>query len=213
MWYDYYLTELAIGAMMKCMKQAIILCLLLGACAQEQEIAAEADQVPEFQGELPCSRVYTPRVEKLDDPTEALDAMHNAATRWSAAMSCDISIGEGGTPIVAWPSLFAEEREDGRTLLSSINHGGTMRHLCGLATWNDEDTAVKIIDVSGTYMDCDAEWATLHEMWHDLVGVKGHMEAGIGAAGDDPDKSPFIDADSLSAVCAHNHCSVQQPEI
>jgi hypothetical protein len=195
------------------MMRGLVLVMAMAACAQGAELEdpqlagpfmlhqAEAEPEP-----VPCGMAFDPAPELLAG-TEA------AAERWSAATGCDVRVEAGGVPMKAWTSLFAETRPDGHTLLSRINHGGTMRHICGLSTWTEDASAVRIIDVSLPYPGCeDVEWSVAHEMWHALVAVKGHALSGIGASGDSPDKSALIDAASLAAVCSSLPCSVFSPE-
>lgn len=189
--------------------RGLVLVLAIAACAQGAEIDPQLvgpfvlhASSPEPE---PCGMAF--------DPAPALlAATEDAAARWSAATGCDVRVEAGGVPIVAWYSLFVEYRE-GRALLSSINHGGTMRHICGLSTWTDDDSAVRIIDVSQPYPGCeDTEWSVMHEMFHALVGERGHSESGVGASGNDPDRSPRIDEASLLAVCSRRPCSAFTPE-
>lgn len=143
-------------------------------------------------------------------PDEALrPAAERAAERWSGATGCDVVLADGGIPIVAWSRLFVEYTDDGHALLSDINHGGTMRSLCGLSTWTEDESAVRIIDVS---LACNAEDAVTHEMGHALSRLKRHSRTGVMAAGENTARSSAIDAASLELVCYELPCAAQNPE-
>lgn len=144
------------------------------------------------------------------DPAPELEAATRVATeRWSTATGCDVRVEAGGVPLKAWSSLFVEYREDGRALLSDINHGGTMRSICGLSTWTDDETAVRIIDVS---LACDVEDGVTHEMGHALARLKRHSFTGMMASGENPDRTHVIDAASLELVCYSFPCASFEPE-
>jgi hypothetical protein len=153
-------------------------------------------------GEAACWVVVTPDGALLAE-TE------RAAERWSEATGCDVRVGEGGVPIVAWPRLFVEYTADGRALLADINHGGTMKPLCGLSSWTEDESAVRIIDVS---LACDVGDAVTHELGHALAGLKRHSFTGMMAAGDNPARSRVIDAASLELVCYQLPCAAPSPE-
>lgn len=144
-------------------------------------------------------------------PDEALrPAAELAAARWSLATGCEVVVAEGGIPLLSWSRLFVEYTSEGRALLADINHGGTMKSICGLSTWTDDESAVRIIDVS---LACDVDDAVAHEMGHALAGVKGHAASGVLASGEDPDRSPLIDAASLGGVCYTLPCRAFNPEV
>lgn len=144
------------------------------------------------------------------DPAPDLEAATRvAAERWSAATGCDVRVEAGGVPMKAWARLFVEYREDGRALLADINHGGTMKSICGLSTWTDDESAVRIIDVS---LACDVEDAVTHEMGHALAHLKRHSFTGMMASGENPDRTLDIDAASLELVCYSFPCASFNPE-
>lgn len=144
------------------------------------------------------------------DPTPDLEAATRvAAERWSTATGCDVRVEAGGVPMKAWARLFVEYREDGHALLADINHGGTMKSICGLSTWTDDESAVRIIDVS---LACDEEDAVAHEMGHALARLRRHSFTGVMASGDNPERSPVIDAASLDLVCFELPCPAIEPE-
>lgn len=143
-------------------------------------------------------------------PDEALrPAAELAAARWSLATGCEVVVAEGGIPLVSWSRLFVEYTDEGRALLSDINHGGTMKSLCGLSTWTEDESAVRIIDVS---LACDEEDAVTHEMGHALARLRRHSFTGVMASGDNPARSPIIDAASLDLVCFELPCPAIEPE-
>lgn len=143
-------------------------------------------------------------------PDDALrPAAEFAAARWSVATGCEVVIAEGGVPLVSWPRLFVEYTDDGRALLAEVNHGGTMRSICGLSTWTEDESAVRIIDVS---LACDEEDAVAHEMGHALAGIRRHSFSGVLASGDNPARTPLIDEGSLDVVCYQLPCARRVPE-
>ncbi len=182
------------------------LSLALG-CGGERSppsLSADAPGPSLTEGAVPECRVAF-------SPDEALrHVAEMAAARWSLATGCDVVVADDGVPMKGWqPALFVEYTDDGRALLASINHGGTMRSICGLSSWNDDEPGVRFIDVS---MGCDVEYAVTHEMGHALAGVKGHAASGVLAEGDDPDRSPLIDEASLGGVCHTLPCRAPNPE-
>lgn len=188
------------------MTHRTVLVLLLGACAQGTELdspqVGEPMPVDAAPAPAPCGMAFDPA-------PELLGAAEAAARRWSAATGCDVRVQAGGIPIVAWPRLFVEYTDDGHALLSEINHGGAMKSICGLSTWERDQAAIRIIDVS---LACDVDYALAHEMGHALAGVKGHAASGVLAAADDPDRSTVIDEHSLGGVYYSFPCASFVPE-
>jgi len=157
-----------------------------------------AQETPE-----PCEMAFAP-------PPELLDATEAAAARWSAATGCDISVSDDGIPMKSWPHLFGELTADGKhNLLSAINHGGTMRSLCGLSTWEEDAPTVRIIDIA---LDCDVPDAVAHEMGHALAQLKRHSLTGVMADGKATARTHAIDSASLELVCYSLPCRAFEPE-
>lgn len=187
---------------------ALLLSLPLAlACSPEGPPPPSGTRPPERAiysevGEAYCFVAFSPD-EALRPATEL------AAARWSLATGCEVVVAEGGVPLVSWSRLFVEYTSEGRALLSAINHGGTMKSLCGLSTWTDDESAVRIIDIS---LACDEEDAVAHEMGHALARLRRHSFTGVMASGDNPARSPIIDAASLELVCYELPCANASPE-
>jgi hypothetical protein len=172
-----------------------------------------SDPVVELASAEPVAKAEPARCGMAFDPApELLAATESAAEGWSAATGWDVRVGAGGLPVKAWASLFVEYTADGHALLSAINHGGTMRHICGLSTWTDDDSAVRMIDASLTYGNCEPEWAVAHEIGHALARMKRHSFTGLMASGESEDKSAMLDTASLALICYTQPCSVFHPE-
>lgn len=155
-----------------------------------------------------------PSCRVVFSPDEA--ARHDveaAALRWSLAMNCEVVVEPGGVPVTATPLLFVEYDEAGHATTYAENVTGDLRALCGLSTWNEARTAVERIEIALEDVACSGEYAAAHELWHALVGERGHAASGVGAAADNPAKSEFIDEPSLMAVCTRRPCGGFEPEL
>lgn len=190
-----YLTCLALALLPSCVSPPPQNVEAVPGPAPSVELAVE--QTPE-----PCGFVFSPA-------PELHDAAVTAAARWSAATGCDVRVGEGGLPIVAWPILFVEYTPDGQTLLADHNVGGTMRSICGLADWDAADTEIERLHVA---LACDEEDAVTHEMGHALARLKRHSLTGVMASGENEDRTHVIDAGSLELVCYSFPCASFVPE-
>lgn len=135
-------------------------------------------------------------VATFDVAPELLDAGGSAAARWSTASGCDIHVAGGGIPVRAQDYVFNEEG----------------KRACGIATWNDERTAVLEIAVAVVDAACLPPYTVLHEMGHALAGIQGHTLSGVMADAASKAKSTRIDSASLQLACVGLHCSRFEPE-
>jgi len=161
---------------MKCMKQAIILCLLLGGC----DISIGDGGTP-----------IVARCGMTFDPAPALlEATEAAATRWSAATGCDVRVEAGGVPV-----RFASAEERGGHQAAAVRNRVT-------GEWS--------VGVAPSLLRWTAETLLTHELGH-VLGCLGHTTDGLMA--ETTTLYAPIDASALDCVCSSLACALFAPEL
>lgn len=149
---------------------------------------APADPIVDASPELPAEPA--PCEVVLSPSAELLELARSVAEQWSAAVSCDVHVGDGGIPVALVPRVLNERGEP----------------QCGV-THRVRDEAGAVVGVSGVEISAskpDRCWQTarhlLHEGGHTIVPWLGHASAGLMAAA--PDGTDYVDPAAVAFVNA-----------
>lgn len=133
-----------------------------------------------------------------------------AAARWSVAMGCEVTAGEG-VPVTATPLLFVVYDADDRPTLFTESAPGR-KPLCGISIWDATLSHVEAIHIALEDSACTGEDAATHELGHALSTLRRHAVDGVMATGRTPEWSPLITEQSLALACAGTPCTAFVPE-
>jgi hypothetical protein len=156
------------------------LAVLSLACGAPADPIADA---PVEQAPASCEVLLSPS-------PELLGMAQSAAEQWSAAVSCNVRIGEGGIPMALVPRVLNAKGEP----------------QCGV-THRLRDEAGAVVGVSSIEISAskpDRCWQTarhvLHETGHAIVPQLGHAKLGLMAAA--PDGTDWVDPAAVAFVSA-----------
>lgn len=131
----------------------------------------------------------------FDPVPELLDGSTVAASRWSTATGCDISIAEGGIPVVlADPDQVRDSAGVLKRSTTEIKDG----------------VPIVIKYRRGPLLPWTVETMLTHEFGHAL-GAHGHTQSGIMAEA--TKLGAKIDEEALELVCAELQCVALAPEL